>query len=278
MLFAGMALLKYSPSGVSFLGVSGVLLAFIGALTAFSGAPLNLPKRFLKYQFINMIKIAVAALSGALFVSSAIFILLYFMSGEFPFWTLSASAALLALSSFGVYYGAFFLQNIALLKIGEKLNLEICDSGYFGKDGKYDIKGIWNSVNIRLDMENGETGSKYDRKEYSRLEVLCEAQNSYGLEFEVSPYLNSEDFPPYWDYYQVKTNDKNKAYGMLGELRKNKTSVFWQNNGFERMSLSDNRLKIIFRYDFKFEGESEQEKEIIKKVLDESSEFAKKLI
>ncbi len=96
----------------------------------------------------------------------------------------------LAVSIYAIYYGYYYRTNTALLEMLRPFGFTLADSGPFGRDGKYDARGVWKGAVMLVNVN--QAGSYKGSEPSFFLEICCEIKNWSGRRFLLQPkgYLN----------------------------------------------------------------------------------------
>ncbi len=179
----------------------------------------------------------------------------------------------------GFYFGLKYQQSAEGRDIGRELGFSDADGGI--SDGFYDSKGVINGLAALFKIEH-ETGYG-NVPAHFMLEVLCRCPNSLGAKLSVKPEgvpgslgLSFASLPrvpdvPYWDFYNVHSDQPEAVLRLLPEARR-KSNVFNDKTGFLGMSLEGSEFK------FTFELKGYPETDYVRRVLQETSGLASRFL
>ena len=275
----GLFLLRAAPSGWNNWTIAAAGITAAGFLFMAFGGLIGLDKKSFAAEFSNILKAAIGWIAFFALVSSSIAILVYYFGGiddVKPY--LNKLFALAAVSVFGIYYGFAFQQSVELVKIAGELGFEPAETGLGKADGRYDIKGFVDGVEVLANLEERTKGKHGPR--YFVLDILCRVANPLAVELTVRPEGVLDRFSgktvqvTYWDWFSVNTNNKGLALRVLPPFRQIKSGVFGAGGGFVSMELKGREFKFSFTKDGRF-GVT-YGKEYLKRATAECSLLAKK--
>ncbi|PIS46826.1 MAG: hypothetical protein COT17_06640 [Elusimicrobia bacterium CG08_land_8_20_14_0_20_51_18] len=269
----------YGPQGTGPWSTGCIGAAALGLALMIFGGLFGVEEKLKKAVFSNFFKSAIAVVSFFAMMLGMLVIMIYYAGSivDLRPWLPYAFIGLAA-GVFGFYYGSAYKQNVEMLKLAEKIGLEPARTGMREPDGKYDIKGVVEGVEVLADLEEM-PGSRNSPASFN-LEILCRVGNPLGVKLKVSPegalggLAGGMSQVPYWDWYSVKTNNEGLILQVLPAARQSPGSVFGKNYGFLSMELKGGEFKFSFGKKGHFEPEGGQK--YVKKITGECAALAKK--
>ncbi len=252
-----------------FVAVSGALLVFLsppglgtGALGAgfcCAGCLLvgvwyylgqDVPRRQNTVRSLVFLAGAAAAFSG--FVA----VMVYLGEKERPGALLSSILGYAGMAGgvLAMIYGFRYHINSDLLQLAAEIGFAPADSGLTRPDGRYDLRGTVNGVEVLLD------GSTYEATRNNRhsiaLDVRCRVANTAGVRVAAYPgglggrplkaLPPSVEHVPYWDWHSVHSEPPDAAERLLAGARSIPNTVFQDKYGFKFLEINGNELTCTF--------------------------------
>ena len=209
-------------------------------------------KRNPEYNILSLISIAATALGPFILLSA------YLRSGQVPLLLAAAGYLCLAGGLCGIFYWLKYRRNEELVKAALALGgFAVADTGWNKPDGKYDVKGVVNGVEMWL---NGMDFSSKEGGPCLELEILCKVVNRLNARLAVYPsgFLYKPLFAslppkigyvPYWDWYAIHSEPAGAAEKLLSGARLNGIkTVFQDKYGFKFLELKGDRLRCVFKH------------------------------
>jgi len=151
-----------------------------------------------------------------------------------------------------VYYGYYYRVNTGILELLGPLGFRLADSGPFGRDGKYDVRGEWKGVTTLVNLN--QTYPQKGGGACFSLEICCELKNWSGRRLLLQPkgFLNrSLGLPlfipsaqaPGWEAYGVCGEPPEAAGGMLTTIEAEARAAS-SPEGFAYLLVEKGRLRL----------------------------------
>ena len=254
MLASGGAVLIFaSPPGMAVAGSAGAGLCGSGGLFLFVAYYLSQDR----VHKLNIVRTGALAGSAAAAFSGFVTVMYYLGYSELPHARLFSALgyAGIAAGLAGAVYGYRYHVNADLLELAAALGLAPADSGLTRPDGRYDLKGVMNGVEVLLDGADHAGGK--GRPHSVGLDIKCRVANSSGAWIAAYPEgfgnrplgsLPAETGPvPYWDWYTVRSEPPDAAEKLISAARGRPDSVFQDKYGFKFLELKDKELFCRFQ-------------------------------
>lgn len=274
MAVSGAVLIFASPAGMPVAGNAGAGLCCGGGLFLFVAFYLGQGRA----HKLNIVRTGVLAASAVSAMAGFVTVMYYLGYSELPHSRLFSALgyAGIAAGLAGAVYGYRYHVNTSLLALAARLGLEPADSGITRPDGRYDLKGVMNGVELLLDGADYEGGR--GRPHSVGLDVKCRAANSSGAWVTAYPEgfgsrplgaLPPEAGPvPYWDWYTVRSAPPKAAETLISAARGLPDNVFQEKYGFKFLELKEKELFCRFQRDGFFQ------EDWVRRVADQVSKLA----
>lgn len=251
---AGIVGIQLSPDGVNWWTVgflcfslaSGLAYAIGRAVLDPAGGASNMFRVFLGGAAVLGFMVSVITLISQLSGESD-------MPTRWNVYSYEAVAGFFA-SIYAFYYAVAYQVNIDLVDMLRPLGFTLADGGPLGRDGKYDVRGMWQGVETLVNVNQSERQRGAAAGFF--LEVSCAVQNWSGRRLLIHPkgYFNkplgvpltlpAAKAPPEWDKYGVYCDPPEAAPELLAALNKPDGPVFGTGKNFSYLLLDKGRLAL----------------------------------